>query len=338
MNVKKYTFKVFYLLLSMTLCISCFSISAYARTTLDPEKPSTLILQYSCRNVEFQIFKVADVSAYGQFSLTDDFKNYSVLLDTSTQEDWHKIAYTLSGYVMRDNLEPQQCSKTNADGQLVFSDIRAGLYLILGETCINGNYRYTPAPFLIALPSIDEAEQWKYEVATTPKYTKDKITTPDKPSKQTVERQVIKLWKNDDATRRPSYVDVQLLRNGQIWDTIRLTADNNWRYEWKNLNAGYTWQIVEKQVPEGYFVTTALDGSLYVITNSAKVPESPPAPDSPISPDIPSPSSPDVPSPGSPDIPRLPQTGVLWWPVGILTIAGTILLILGLWKRKRKHE
>lgn len=321
MNTKRYLSEWIHLLFCMVLCIGCFSVSAYARTAPDIEKTSSLTLRYPCENVRFQAFLVADISGYGQYSLTDDFKKYLILPDSSTQEDWHKLAYTFSGYVMRDNLEPVQYSETNANGELVFSDMKAGLYLILGETCVNEGVRYTPTPFLAALPALDQSGDWLFEATAMPKYTKDMIPTPDQPEKETLRRKVIKVWKNDDAAYRPDYIDIQLLRDGRIWDTVRLTAEHSWSYEWQELDAGYTWQIVEKQIPEGYFVTIELDEDLYVVTNSANTP------------DFPSPDSPNI-----PDIPHLPQTGVLRWPVGILAAVGTVLFILGIRKRKGKHE
>lgn len=35
---------------------------------------------------------------------------------------------------------------------------------------------------------------------------------------------------------------------------------------------------------------------------------------------------------------KLPQTGQLWWPVGILLSAGAILLVAGLVMKKRSKE
>lgn len=316
MHVEKCIRKIVHILLCIVLSINCFSITAFARTPIDIEKTSTLTLQYPCKDVEFQVFKVADVSIYGEYTFTDNFKNYSVSLETLTQEGWRTLAYTLSGYIARDSLKPQQYASTDTQGQLVFSDLKAGLYLVTGDACIRENKRYTPSPFLVALPSLDKSQKWLNEVTATPKYSRDTLGKPGaKPHKNTIDRRVIKLWKNDDVLQRPDYIDVQLLRNGQIWDTVRLNADNSWRYEWNNLDAQYTWQLVEKEVPEDYLVTVDLDGSLYVVTNYINIPKI-----------------------SSPNVPLLPQTGVLWWPVGIFIILGTILLILGFFRRKYKHD
>ena len=48
--------------------------------------------------------------------------------------------------------------------------------------------------------------------------------------------------------------------------------------------------------------------------------------------------APDEPGqPDEPGEPGLPQTGQLWWPVGLLAAAGAVLAALGLWSQKRYH-
>lgn len=63
------------------------------------------------------------------------------------------------------------------------------------------------------------------------------------------------------------------------------------------------------------------DGSLqYDVTVNAKPGETP----------IPTPAPPVVPQP-----PRLPQTGMLWWPVPVLALAGLLAVIIGINARRR---
>ena len=78
-------------------------------------------------------------------------------------------------------------------------------------------------------------------------------------------------------------------------------------------------------------------------------PDDPDIPDEPDEPDIPDePDDPDIPdepdkpdTPDEPDEPELPQTGMMWWPVWLLTAIGALLVLYGLiqWARcRRKHE
>ena len=319
MKINKCTYKIVSILVCIILSVACLPLTAFARVPIDLSKNVMLTIQYPCNDTHFQIFKVASVSAYGEYTLVEDFKNYAVSLNPSDKEGWRALASTLSGYAARDNLMPQRSGSTDIQGQLVFAELTPGLYLVVGESCFAGKYRYTPSPILIALPSLDEFGKWVTEVVVSPKYIRD-------PDKDTVAREVIKIWKNDKSGQRPDYIDVQLLRDGKIWDTVKLDENNSWRHTWKNLDAKHTWQVVEKDVPDGYSVTVQLDGKTFVITNSAE--PIPSTPDSPAKPNV----------PPAPNVPKLPQTGVLWWPVGVLAVSGMLLLLLGLSRRKHDYE
>ena len=105
-----------------------------------------------------------------------------------------------------------------------------------------------------------------------------------------------------------------------IVDTVSLTAENNWRYVWDELDAGCRWEVVEKECP-GYTVKVEKSGVTFTLTNTH----------------VPSETPPKKPDPAAPK-PRLPQTGQLWWPVPLLLQAGLGLLIVGLRQRRKKHE
>lgn len=90
--------------------------------------------------------------------------------------------------------------------------------------------------------------------------------------------------------------------------------------------------IVQEKPAEGYypinpfFVTvpyrTPEGKLLYHVDASPKSEPGEPAPTT-------KPTEPPATEPGKPTDPKLPQTGVLWWPVPLLAMAGLILLSLG---------
>lgn len=75
---------------------------------------------------------------------------------------------------------------------------------------------------------------------------------------------VNKVWK-DDGIGRPASITVYLLRNGEIYDTVVLSAKNNWSYAWDNVDKRYEWSVKE-EVPEGYVATYKTNGSGWVTT------------------------------------------------------------------------
>ena len=118
---------------------------------------------------------------------------------------------------------------------------------------------------------------------------------------------------------------MELLRNGKVYDTVKLSEKNNWRYTWLDLDADARWSVTEKTV-SGYTVSITREGITFVVTNTKK-PERTDTPDTPVKPSNPS-------KPSSPAKPTLPQTGAVWWHVEALALSGLVFLILGALDRK----
>ena len=129
------------------------------------------------------------------------------------------------------------------------------------------------------------------------------------PDTVTLTRRVQKRW--DDAgysSKRPVAVTVELLRNGQVYDTVTLTAAVNWQHTWENLPSKDSLWTVREIVPPGYSVAFWQEGDTFILQNTY-------------------------------ERMKLPQTGQLWWPVPILALGGLALVALGLGLKKRqRHE
>lgn len=298
----------------------CLGTTAFAYGTIDTLRESSITVYFGAEDngfpgVEFRVYLVADVSADAQFTLTGDFAKYPVEVNGLDSSGWRQLAQTLDAYTARDHLNPLQTAETGADGRAVFTGLKTGLYLVTGDCFRQGDYTYTPEPFLVCLPSPDgESGDWSYDAVVTCKYE----SGFNPPGDETVDREVLKVWEDGgDEASRPDKIVVQLLRDGEVYDTVVLSADNNWRYTWTGLDGDYTWRVVEYETPEGYTVTVHREGITFVMTNTCDTP----------------PDNPPVSPPGEPG---LPQTGMLWWPVPLLACAGILLFLLG-WARGR-HE
>jgi hypothetical protein len=122
---------------------------------------------------------------------------------------------------------------------------------------------------------------------------------------------------------------VELLRDGEVFDIIKLTEEDGWRYTWKGLDGAHKWQVVEKDIPEGYTVSISQENTTFVITNTGSDeflgttdPEKPKKPGKPG---------------GGGGGGKLPQTGMLWWPVPALAASGILVFLLG-WARNSKGK
>lgn len=93
-----------------------------------------------------------------------------------------------------------------------------------------------------------------------------------------VEITVTKTWVNGEKDVKvtfPTSVKVALYRDGVKYETVTLSADNNWKYTW-NLTDEHEWTVDEPSVPSGYIktikttTTTSTAGieSTYAITNT----------------------------------------------------------------------
>ncbi len=268
---------------------------------------ATLRLEYGQNGTAFAIYRVADFVGNG-YVLAGDFAAYPVSIPENggSSEAWRSAAFTLASYATADDLAPLARGAV-ADGQLSFDNLERGLYLVVGEAGVIGGVRYTPLPFLVRVDGSGVA---------TATVKSDSGTEPEE------SYTVRKLWVGDAEDTRPSGVEVQLLKDGVLYDTVTLSEANGWEYTWSELDGRAQWLLVERSVPEGYSVSICREGTVFTITNSFR--------DGTQAGEEPAP-----PEPQEPSEPLLPQTGQLWWPVLPLLLCGGLLVLSG---RLRRHK
>lgn len=323
------TRKLITVLLVLTLLLA-LSAQALAAVAIDPAHPVSLTISYlqngnPISGAPFSLYRVADVNAYTEFTLTGDFAGYPVKVDGLDSADWKALAETLTGYVQRDRLTPLDSGKTGSDGTLTFptgtQTLLPGLYLVIGQRFSNGGYVYRTEPFLVCLPNLDTVtDTWQYDVTVSPKFIRTPV--PVTPPEETDKRKVVKVWSDTGhEAERPKEIVIELLKDGTVYETVRLNAENNWRYNWDKLpkydKSGdlIDWRVVE-QTPDGYTVSVSQENGTFVVTNtSTRQPEKPSYE------------------------PTLPNTGALWWPVPVLLATGLLFVVSGVHAgRKRRHE
>ena len=317
-------------LLAAVLCL--LTSVAQAAGSIDLTRKPTLTLTYrdgktALSGAKFSIYRVADADETGELTVRSEFDEFDLDIRGKNDRRWREMAQTLESYVLRRELTPADSGKTDKTGMLTFptqgKTLAAGLYLVIGERHTQGGNDYDAEPFFVLLPTQDlENNEWVYDVSANVKFGK----TPVPDDGDTVTRKVLKVWDDDGAEdSRPQEITVELLRNRKVYDTVKLSEKNNWRYTWLDLNADARWSVTEKTV-SGYTVSITREGITFVVTNTKK-PERTDTPDTPVKPSNPS-------KPSSPAKPTLPQTGAVWWHVEALTLSGLVFLILGALDRK----
>ena len=173
---KKYKF--FALILVIINIIGCCSQVVHGYSRVDNQREGTLTVSFQsgnivCEGLGFRLYRVASISDTAKFVLTEQFQGVAVSLQTLTQEEWKEFAQQLTNYILKvkSKIEPLAVQKTNNKGEVMFSDLPTGLYLVVGEGVEDGNTTISPVPFLVSLPSRNEEQEWQYHMNAIVKYT-----------------------------------------------------------------------------------------------------------------------------------------------------------------------
>lgn len=294
----------------LLLCLSPLAVQAAG--PLEVDRPVSLTLDYSqdgrgFAGLDVSVYRVASVDAAGKYTLCDAFAAYPVSLrNIRSQYQWRQITSTLVNYVVADGLAPTATGITGENGGVVFSGLQTGLYLVRSVTAAEGADTYVFEDFMSVLPRLDAQDVYQYDVSAKPKYTKH----TQQP--QEITHKVVKLWKDEGAeNKRPASVEVDIFRNGALYSTQTLSAENNWSYTWNTPDDGSQWHAAERAVPENYTVTVTAEGNTIVITNVYEKPELPP-------------------------VPGTGDSAVLWPYILAMGICGMLLLVLTLGRKGKK--
>ncbi len=151
-------------------------------------------------------------------------------------------------------------------------------------------------------------------------------------------------WEN--LTAEESHAKAKQLASMVTVEECMVSAVTDWqgKTSFENLAPAMYLVVRTKVAPQNesydvdpFLVSAPLlwDGNInYTITASPKCGWTPEEPDHPVNPSVPpEPHNPDKPEP---DDPKLPQTGQLQWPIPVLLVVGSILIMIG-WKKYRQQ-
>ncbi|MDO4490537.1 MAG: Cna B-type domain-containing protein [Lachnospiraceae bacterium] len=291
--------KHFITALAAFLMLLGVTVTAYG----DAASPS-FTYSYPVDGVRFRLYQVGEIQQ-DAYVLTGEFAGYDVNLEDKAAGE------TLAAYVERDQLQPV-AEAVSQDGMLKFEDLQQKIYLMTGETTIEDRVKWIPSAVLFSVPQADtETGELIWDITAGGKYTREELPP-------LVDISVEKIWKDTGyEKKRPASIKAQLLKDGQVYDTVELGKTNNWKHTWEKLDPEFTWTVVEEKVPDHYKVTIRNEKGVFVLENVYENGQTTPTP--------------------TPPNPNIPNTGQLWWPVGILAVVGIGLILVGLIRRKRSE-
>lgn len=239
--------------------------------------------------------------------------NYTITVNPkASQEEYHD---TITRKVLK--VWDDKGNETERPKEIIVQLLKDGKVYDTVTLNKDNNWRYTWA-------SLDDRYEWLvtekepsgYTVKTELRGITFVITntySPDTPIGETITRKVHKVW--DDKgyeNKRPQYITVTLLKNGEEYDTQQISAAGNWEYTWADLprydvdGKEIKWSIREGYI-SGYVVNVTQNGNSFVLTNSVNKD-------------------------------KLPQTGMLWWPVPLMATVGLAFLLIGEILKKRENN
>lgn len=318
--------KLLCLLLFMLLVTTEAQAAEKPNAAVDTSRSCTLTLQYAASGQTVQLYRAADISSNGRYTLCGAFAGYGIFMPAGNgQAEWDALRDNLLAYIAADALAPDRTAVTGADGRAVFTGLSAGMYLVDKADMEVGGSTRQYAPSLLAVPGVVGDGNWRYDVTAAPKYT-EKPGGGDEPDTP-VTYTAVKLWAGEKSSdKRPASVEIAICRDGVEQERRTLSADNDWMYRWTAV--GGTWSVLERNVPEGYTVTVQRSGSSFFVTNThSAVPDPMPTPE-------PTPK----PTPGPGEGPQTGDESHLTLYIVCMAVSGLALLLLGVLNRNQKHE
>ena len=308
----------------LALCFCCCmalgcaqaSSTADAKEAINAQHDCALTIFYGCdgtslSGLNVKLYRVADVSADFQYTLTDAFAATELVLNgIQTIGEWDVIRATLKTHIVVNPVEADAIAETDLSGQACFSALKPGLYLAEPQTVVldSGTYFFDAA--LIALPGLGADGLWQYEVAVN---AKPELLPPVEPEEE-IQLKVVKLWKGDSGqSTRPTSIEVEIFKDGISDRTVTLSKENNWAYSWTAADDGAVWTVVERNIPSGYTLTMEEREHSFTLTNKRKG-------------ELP---------------PDSPQTGddsnILLYSV-LMYASGFVLVLVGITGKRKRHE
>ena len=238
---------------------------------IDPNRTCSLTVTYrygetAFSGVQVKLYRIAQVSADFQYTPTQAFQAYGLRLNgIQAAGEWDVIRSTLEAHILADRITPDAVSETNGDGKVQFDQLATGMYLaIVGQTIQDDLHCHFDSA-LVTLPGLGQDGRWEYAVSVNAKAE----ALPPVDADWETELKVLKLWKGDEGrTDRPDSITVEIFRDGISQETVVLSEENRWSYNWKAKDDGASWTVVERNVPQGYTMTVETREDAFVLTNT----------------------------------------------------------------------
>lgn len=250
------------LLMLFTFCANILSVNA-----LDFTKKGSIEItliekeeQTKINGAELTIYKIADAKEENHnlvFEYVNELSDCKFSLDNLDNDN---ISEEINKCL---NDSVKGISLVTEDGKVNFEDLDLGLYLVKQTNKVEGYSVITP--YLVMIPRVIN-DEWTYNVTSKPKTDIIRV----------IDLKVTKVWNKANSNisssiNLPKEIEIELSKNGEVIDTVKLNSANNWEYTWKDLEKSDMYNVREVNVPKGYTVTYQKEGNLFIVTNTTSL-------------------------------------------------------------------
>ncbi len=167
------------LVLAFVLLLGTFTLSrVQAALAVDTERKCSVQVNVSDghfkeldgMNVTVDLYKVAEMSEFGAYTLTPAFAELTAIEEVSsdtTAADWEHFAVLAKEIVDAGEVE-KAATGTTSNGTILFEGLDVGLYLIDAQPALSDTNEYTFKPSLISVPNnyyhMTGNDEWVYDL------------------------------------------------------------------------------------------------------------------------------------------------------------------------------
>lgn len=161
------------------LSILSFGVLNVKADNIDGSRMSSLSVTYQydtvmLSNVDVSLYYLASVDATGVFQFTDDYLDVAFDTTNISSSDLTLQAETIENYISSHQLQASSLLKTNQNGVTNFSNLVPGLYLVIVDSKVVGDYRYDASPTIVSIPILEDGT-YQYDVQMNIKTEREEL-------------------------------------------------------------------------------------------------------------------------------------------------------------------
>ena len=183
------------------------------------------------------------------------------VISTDTEDEQAEKCIKAAKKIDFSGLTPVAELTTNSSGNVKFEDLELGLYLVNQSNKVKG---YTVLdPYILTIPTVEE-DEWVYDITSLPKPEIEKLA----------DLIIKKVWNNNTNEKLPESITVDILNNGDLYESITLSSEDDWTLTLEDIPYSDSYSVEEKDIPNGYTVAYSQDGLFnFTIVNTNKLPQ-----------------------------------------------------------------